>query len=624
MNDLAVISDEIDGTSDEFSKVREEINITIADLEALRNISANSFDFSRLSITRIELSRTEEMFEKLNNTVIDFCDMQNEVANVSWDIPNTLVDPGYEQMSLPAIVQEGEAEAGDEMPSASGGGETSSSLEGLGAASLGILKSAVEISDQYTMLTSSLEGALKAGEDIKNIQDMIFSSAQNTRSSYYDVMDTVTQIASSSSDAFNSTAEAVAFTDQLNKSLKLAGASGDAAAGIISQVTGALERGSLSGEEFRAIMDTTPGIIENISDYMGVPAEKLEEMANNGQITADVIKNSMFSAAEDTDRSFSELPVTWGEIFTSAVSAITKVSEPLLGFINLLANNLNIIGPIILGVAAAVAVYTAATKGATVAKEALNTVEKISNAIMDASPLTLIIMGIILLISLIYAIVGVINNVTGSSISALGVIGGAIAAVIAVVLNILIAIFNGVMQIVWTLFVEPFISIWEFILNAMNGGFNGVGGMVANLIGQIISWFLSLGQVVTTIIDAIFGTDWTSGLEGLKNDVRQWGKNQDAITLEIEKPDFLDRVEYGSMIDGGTAIGEGVENKIGDIFSGKGFEMPVIDPNAAAASEAAADTAVSTAATANNTGQIAEQNSQLTDENKYLLRNAIY
>ena len=112
MNDLAVISDEIDGTSDEFSKVREEINITIADLEALRNISANSFDFSRLSITRIELSRTEEMFEKLNNTVIDFCDMQNEVANVSWDIPNTLVDPGYEQMSLPAIVQEGEAEAG--------------------------------------------------------------------------------------------------------------------------------------------------------------------------------------------------------------------------------------------------------------------------------------------------------------------------------------------------------------------------------------------------------------------------------------------------------------------------------------------------------------------------------
>ena len=91
MNDLAVISDEIDGTSDEFSKVREEINITIADLEALRNISANSFDFSRLSITRIELSRTEEMFEKLNNTVIDFCDMQNEVANVSWDIPNTLV-----------------------------------------------------------------------------------------------------------------------------------------------------------------------------------------------------------------------------------------------------------------------------------------------------------------------------------------------------------------------------------------------------------------------------------------------------------------------------------------------------------------------------------------------------
>ena len=80
--------------------------------------------------------------------------------------------------------------------------------------------------------------------------------------------------------------------------------------------------------------------------------------------------------------------------------------------------------------------------------------------------------------------------------------------------------------------VNPILSIVEFILNVCMGGFDSFGGAVANLIGQIISWFLSLGKVVTTIIDAIFGTDWTGGLNALSDKVLSWGKNENSITLD--------------------------------------------------------------------------------------------
>ena len=118
---------------------------------------------------------------------------------------------------------------------------------------------------------------------------------------------------------------------------------------------------------------------------------------------------------------------------------------------------------------------------------------------------------------------------------------GIIAWCLTMIYNMIIGVINGIIQLIWWA-VEPFIGIVEYILNTCNGGFNSFGDAVANLIGQIISWFLSLGKVVTTIIDSIFGTDWTSGLNSLQESVLAWGKNEDAITLSREAP-TLDRLD---------------------------------------------------------------------------------
>lgn len=202
-----------------------------------------------------------------------------------------------------------------------------------------------------------------------------------------------------------------------------------------------------------------------------------------------------------------------------------------------------------------------ATAQATVAQAGFNTA-------LLACPVTWVIVTIIALIAILYAVIAHINKTKDEATSATGVICGAVYAAGAFILNTAIGVLNGLIQSTWNMFVEPVLSIVEWVLNVMNGGFDSFGGAVANLIGNIISWFLSLGKVVTQIIDAIFGTNWTSGLESLQNEVLSWGKTENAITLDRSAPTIDYRMSYTDAYNKGYEWGQGVENKIKDFFGG--------------------------------------------------------
>jgi tape measure domain-containing protein len=214
---------------------------------------------------------------------------------------------------------------------------------------------------------------------------------------------------------------------------------------------------------------------------------------------------------------------------------------------------------------AKVALLNGATFAQTVAQYGLN-------AALLACPLTWVVLAIVAIIAAIYLLIGWFNKVAQTSISATGVIAGAVMWLLALIGNIVIGTLNALIQYVWALFVEPFIGIIEWVLNVCNGGFDSFGDAVANLIGQIISWFLSLGKIVTKIIDAIFGTSWTAGLSALQSSVLEWGKNDTAITLSREAPAIDYRFDMTDAYNSGYSWGENLANL--DLASLVGSNIP--------------------------------------------------
>ncbi|MBS4931115.1 MAG: tape measure protein [Clostridiales bacterium] len=453
------------------------------------------------------------------------------------------------------------------------------------------IRSLGNLSDEYTQTQARLNMIVSSQEELSELQDQIFASAQRSRSEYMATADVVSKLVLRAGSVWDNNEQAVQFAENLNKSFVIAGASTEEMNSASLQLTQALGSGVLRGEELNAVFESAPNIIQTIADYLDVDIGKIRGMASDGEITAEIVKNAMLSATDDINKKFDSMPMTWSQVWTTAMNGLLYATQPVLKAINKMANNWKILKPLVIGVTTALGAYiTALTigKGVQLASAAITAMHTAFNGAWSASvfvatvqqdgfnaallacPITWIIVGIIAIIVIFYSLIAIINKASNSTISATGIIAGAIATAGAFIANTVIGVANGILQIAFSI-VEPFLGIIEWILNACNGGFDSFGGAVANLIGQIISWFLSLGKVVTKIIDSIFGTDWTSGLSSLQDEVLSWGKNEDAITIDRTAPEIDARISYGDAWDTGYKIGQGIEEKVGNVF-GKGAE----------------------------------------------------
>lgn len=553
------------------------------------------------------------------------------------------------------------------------------------------VKNALDLSDELTQTTARLDmmvsqynalnGTMQTTDELSQ---MIFLSAQNSRASYMDTAASVAKLGNNARDAFASTGEIVQFAELVNKQFTIAGASATESSNAFLQLTQALGSGVLRGDELNGIFEQAPNLIQTVADYMDVPIGKIREMASDGQVTADIVKNAMFAAADDIDAKFNSMPMTWGQLWTQYSNLALKTFQPVLQRLNEMANdqhmqtaltgimnalsgaatialnvidvmvtggayivdNWSMIAPVIGGVAAALAAY-ATYLGVVKTVEAVSTGIKVAlclasyahaaftkkeasetaiatatqygfNTALLACPLTWIVIAIIAVIAAIYLVVAAINKVQGTTYSATGVICGLVATAGAFIVNTGVGLLNGLIQLIWSIFVEPFLGIVEWVLNVTNGGFDSFGGAVANLIGNIISWFLSLGEVVTKIIDAIFGTDWTAGLNALQNNVLAWGKNENAITLDREAPTIAYRASYSDAYNKGYDFGQGVENKVSDFFGGIKDLGNSGDTGALGSYGAASDMAANVANIAGDTSSISDSLDVSEEDLKYL------
>lgn len=405
---------------------------------------------------------------------------------------------------------------------------------------------ALNISDELVQTTSRLNMMNDGVQTTAELVNMVYAAAQDARGSFGQMADVVARFGNNAKDAFSSSEEVVAFADLIQKQMTIAGASTQEAANAELQLSQALGSGVLRGDELNSIFEQAPNLIQNTADYLDVPIGKIREMAADGELSADVVKAAIFSAADDINSKFNEMPMTWGQIWQSMQNTALIAFQPVLQRLNDLANNeafqtfiqgaieamatlanilLNvfevaasvgafigdnwsIIAPIIYGVIAALGAYLAimgivnaitaisaaidATKAAADALAAgqtfLWTVQQYGlNAALAACPITWIIVLIIALIAIIFAVCNAIAKMTGIANSGFGVITGGVNVVIQFFKNLGLTVANIALG----------------IGNAIAALASNMMTAFHNAICSIQSWFYNLLSTALSVIEGI-------------------------------------------------------------------------------------------------------------------------
>ncbi|MGC6175373.1 tape measure protein [Lacrimispora sp. 38-1] len=243
-------------------------------------------------------------------------------------------------------------------------------------------------------------------QETEKIQEAIFRSAQRTRTSYLATADVVAKMGQRAGDAFSGSDEVVAFVENLNKQFIIAGASQQEISSASLQLTQALGSGVLRGEELNAVFEAAPNVIQTIADYLNVPIGKIREMASDGEITADIVKNAMLAATDKINQDFESMPMTYQQVWTAISNSILQAFQPVIQVIGegatFIYENWSSIAPVFYGFAAGVLVaaaawgiYTAFQWIATGAAAAFFTT-------LMSNPLTYIVMIVTAIVAQIY------------------------------------------------------------------------------------------------------------------------------------------------------------------------------------------------------------------------------
>lgn len=543
-----------DGVTAPLQAMHKAMNIVLNSFEAMQRASGNSVDVSSIQEAREELARAGAAFDSIEQNIRD---------------------AGNQQDRFNRRIRDGTTAADGLWGKLKG---IAATVGGLAAA-----KKIIGISDDLASTRARLNLIVDDGGSVSELEKKIMASAQRSRSAYFDTASAVASLGANAGAAFANTDEIIAFMEQINKQFVIGGASAQGQAAAMLQLTQAMAAGALRGEELNSILENAPGIARAIESYMGIAEGSIKSYAEQGLITAEVVKNAMFAAADETNAKFESMPKTWAQIWTSMQNKALSIFNPILTKINQIANseqftkvtdgiinglagiasvatvvldllisgaslvvdNWSWLSPIILGVATALGVYY----GAQLAANAVGLISKgIHIAMAGAKMIQLAATGalttataaetaaqyglnaalyacplvwiIILIIALVALFYAAVAAVNKFAGTSVSATGLICGAFMAA-----LAFIGNIFVALWNLVVDVFVMIYNLVgtvANFIGNVFNDPVGAVVRLFFDLADTVLSVLQALASAIDAIFGSNLAGSVQGWRDSLGGW------------------------------------------------------------------------------------------------------
>lgn len=535
---------------------------------------------AELEMLRSQLSQAVEEQNQLNAAMqnMDVSAANDAYLRLSQTVGNTeryIRDNVDEQGRFNQAINEGISQADDLMNTIKGVVGAYVSIQAVG--------DVLNLSDELVQTTSRLNMMNDGLQSTEELVNMVYAAAQDARGSFGDMADVVARFGNNAGDAFSSSAEVVAFADLVQKQMTIAGASTTEASNAMLQLSQGLGSGVLRGDELNSIFEQAPNLIQNIADYLEVPIGTIRQMASEGELTADIVKAAIFSASDEINAKFEQMPMTWGQIWQSMQNTAMIAFQPVLQRLNDLANseafqnfvngaiealatlanialevfdfmascgqfvadNWSIISPILYGVIAALAVYgayLAIVKGMELASAAASAIHSVamsakigimaavSGTTMAATAAQMGYNGalyacpIVWIIMLVIALIAVIIMLCNWIAEVTGAANSGIGIIVGA-LSVAVAFIGNIFVALINMVIDIFVTLWNFIaafVNFFGNVFTDPVGAIARLFFDLVDCILGLLQTLAGAIDALFGSDLAGAVQGWRDDLGGW------------------------------------------------------------------------------------------------------
>lgn len=501
LNDVLSMQQQIDQTTATVDVLPDEVTNRMSRVNALiEQIQAN-LAFSVENPFGLGGNEIEQQLSAIERSLNQAVTQQNMLNNAVGNTGDSINDNIHEQEQFNQEISAGTQQAN----------ELTNTIKRAVAAYVSIqtVGKALNISDELVQTTSRLNMMNDGVQTTAELVNMVYAAAQDARGSFGQMADVVARFGNNAKDAFSSSEEVVAFADLIQKQMTIAGASTQEAANAELQLSQALGSGVLRGDELNSIFEQAPNLIQNIADYLDVPIGKIREMAADGELSADVVKAAIFSAADDINSKFNEMPMTWGQIWQSMQNTALIAFQPVLQRLNDLANS----------EAFQTFIQGAIEAMATLANILLNVFELVGTVggfIADNwSVISPIIYGVIAALAVYAAYLGIVKAIELASAAATAIHSVAMSAKIGVMAALtgqtMAATaaqmgYNGALYacpVVWIIMLILALIVVIFaVCNAiakMTGIANSGFGVITGGVNVVIQFFKNLGLTVANI-----------------------------------------------------------------------------------------------------------------------------
>mgnify|MGYP001271653815 FL=1 len=443
----------------------------------------------------------------------------------------------------------------------------------------------MNIADEYTNTAARLALINDGLQTQAELQDKIFAAAYRSRGAYGVMANAVARMGLLAKDAFGSNDELIAFTELVQKSFKVGGASTSEQASAMLQLSQAMAAGRLQGDEFRSIMENAPMIADAIAKYTGKSKGELKEMSAEGTITADIIKNAMFKAADDINAKFEKMPMTFGDIwnrikngatraFSTVIEKVNKLINTegfnefvnnLVGGINLIAQSINWLIDIVTTNWDAIKAILTAIGTVYLAYIISKIIETTVALLGQAAAWLVVYWPILLVIAAIGLAIYVARQFGATWEQIAGNIMGIIYEIGAMIYNVFALLYNvgaSLAEFLANIFIDPVYAIKKLFFD------------LSLYLNQI---FLGIAQQIENLLNAIPGIkiNITSSLKNLVSSLESYIGNMEAEkagkVFSLDKLGYKDFIEsfnkgynvgskfVGSIAGLGTGFGSGID-----------------------------------------------------------------